>query len=410
MNGSATPQRTALSLHGRTWVAAVVAIAALIARKPWALHTPQLWAEDGTIFLNDAESVGLAAIFHPYQGYFHFIPRVIAASARLIADPAGWPSIYNVGALLVAVGVVCRMASPRLVLPHKPWLILALALVPHTGEVLFNITNVQWIAAFFLIVQLFISAPVTLLQTVGDIVLIVVAGLTGPFAVLLLPFFIWRAWCEPGRGRAAIITVIACAALQTWSLTHGAGVPTAPRPAHIDALNYVAVLADRIVIWPFLGARLASTLSAPILAAIGVAAGAVIATLAARRLDQRRFATALTLILLMLLAAVSWRTRPDGWDAHNLNDGDRYFFIPRVLFAWLVVIQLDAMPRIAGWIVSAACIAAIGLQLPHFEVSAPPDYRWAEHCDPVRRGVPANIPTLPEGWILEYRGRPAETR
>ena len=43
-------------------IASIATAAALLAlRKPWALHTPQLWAEDGSIFLVQAEQLGLRA-------------------------------------------------------------------------------------------------------------------------------------------------------------------------------------------------------------------------------------------------------------------------------------------------------------------------------------------------------------
>ena len=58
-------------------------------------------------------------------------------------------------------------------------------------------------------------------------------------------------------------------------------------------------------------------------------------------------------------------------------------------------------PRVQTW-----AAVDVALALPRAWEAAPPDYRWVEHCDPIRRGVPANIPTLPEGWTLEYRGRP----
>jgi hypothetical protein len=47
----------------------VLGCAVLLAlRKPWALHTPQLWAEDGTIFLTQDEQMGLRAWWEPYNG------------------------------------------------------------------------------------------------------------------------------------------------------------------------------------------------------------------------------------------------------------------------------------------------------------------------------------------------------
>jgi hypothetical protein len=76
-----------------------------------------------------------------------------------------------------------------------------------------------------------------------------------------------------------------------------------------------------------------------------------------------------------------------------------------VLLAWLVVLELDAARRALAWTARAAALAAVLTHAPRFTIPAPPDYRWAEHCDPIRRGTPANIKTLPEGWWIEYPGR-----
>ena len=49
---------------------------------------------------------------------------------------------------------------------------------------------------------------------------------------------------------------------------------------------------------------------------------------------------------------------------------------------------------------------AVVVHLRDYQVGAPPDYHWAQHVEPIRRGERADIPILPEGWTLEYRGRP----
>ena len=99
------------------------------------------------------------------------------------------------------------------------------------------------------------------------------------------------------------------------------------------------------------------------------------------------------------------RARADTWTHENLVSGDRYFYIPRVLLAWLVVWEFAARPHAVGWAARGVFALAAIMHAPRFMLPAPPDYRWAEHCDPIRRGVPANIHTLPEGWWIEYPGR-----
>eukprot|EP01035_Chromulina_nebulosa_P010324 gene10324-13878_t len=174
---------------------AVLAIA-LFLRKPYALLVPQVYAEDGTIFLSQNDVLGLRAVFEPYMGYLHALPRLIAWLASRLLDPAWWPAFYNVTAFALWLAVIARTFSPRLPLPPRlrPWLALAFFLGPQTGEILFNITNLQWIVAFLLIEQAFLAAPTTTLQRVTDLALLLVLGLTGPFIIALGPLLAWRTY------------------------------------------------------------------------------------------------------------------------------------------------------------------------------------------------------------------------
>jgi hypothetical protein len=108
----------------------------------------------------------------------------------------------------------------------------------------------------------------------------------------------------------------------------------------------------------------------------------------------------------LITAAAIYRTRPDTWAADNLFFGDRYFYIPRVLLAWLLIWEFNATPRIIANAARVFCVAVILMHLRDYTVPAPKDYEWATHVEPIRQGVRADIPTLPEGWTLEYRGRP----
>ena len=127
----------------------------------------------------------------------------------------------------------------------------------------------------------------------------------------------------------------------------------------------------------------------------------------ALRADSRRPLRAVIVTAFCLVtAACLYRVRADTWQDDNLVNGDRYFYISRVLLVWLLVLEWDATPRAVAWTVRALCLGGVLLHVPHFIIPALPNYRWAEHCDPIRRGEPANIYTLPEGWWIEYVGRP----
>ena len=56
--------------------------------------------------------------------------------------------------------------------------------------------------------------------------------------------------------------------------------------------------------------------------------------------------------------------------------------------------------------VRIVAVVAVCANLPGYRLPPAPDYHWAQNCAPLRRGQPAKIPILPDGWILQYPGRP----
>jgi len=391
------------------WAAAALA-AAIILRKPHALHTPQLWAEDGSIFLMQADQHGLGALLLPYMGYLHTLPRLIAAAAPALLDPAWWPAFYNGISLLVWFAAAARCFSPRLDLPGRPWLALAFVAVPHLGEVYFNITNLQWVTALVLVQQALIASPRTAAERWVDRVLVLVITLTGPFGVAFLPLFAWRWWRDRTRDNAVLLAgMTLCAALQAWFVA-----TTGPRFEFQDAPLRLApiaeVLARRLVVWPALGRELAYALPSAVVTTTGCALLLLLLGWSLRPHTARTWRGPVVAAFLLITLAGVYRTRPDTWGGDNIDVGDRYFYIPRVLLAWLLIGEFSTRPR---WIANAArvfCLLVVIVHLRDYTLRAPRDYAWASQVEPIRRGVPALLPTLPEGWTLDYRGRPEGRR
>jgi hypothetical protein len=387
------------------WVFAALALL-LAARKPHALHTPQLWAEDGTIFLMQADLHGIGAFVTPYAGYLHLLPRAIAWAASFVLDPAWWPAFYNAISFLIWLAVLARLFTSRFDLPNKPWLAVAFLFIPHSGEVFFNITNLQWLTAFVLIQQAIVRPPTTRLERVGDVAISALVALTGPFGIVFLPLFAWR-WWRDRRAMDFIVfaTLLVCAAIQIWFV-----IQTGPRfdfqsePWRI--WPNLVVLARRLVVWPLFGHEIALSMSPALIGAIGGLVVLAVIGRALRPLPQRYARAQVIAALALITAAALYRTRPDTWAADNLYFGERYFYIPRVLLAWLVIWEINATSRAVATTARILCCIVVLTHIRDYSLPAPKDLEWANHVEPIRRGVPANIPTHPEGWTLEYRGRP----
>jgi hypothetical protein len=384
----------------------VAVLAALLClRRPDAVLTPQLWAEDGSIFLMQNDLHGTEALWLPYMGYLHTIPRLIAWTAPRLLDPAWWPHFYNGVAFVLWVAVMARLFSSRLALPGKPWLALAFLVAPHPGEVLVNVTNLQWVTAFFLLQQVLVAAPQNLRERVFDLVAPLLVALTGPFGLIFLPLFAWRCWRTRRAFDGLVFAALAAAAAtQAWFVARTGG-RFDYQDAPFQLFTTLEVLARRLVVWPLFGRDFALGSSAGWIGLLGGALFAVLLVRAFRPDPRRELRLRILAGVALITLAGLYRTRPDTWPGDNLDYADRYFYIPRVLLLWLLALEFDARPRWAAWLARAAAMLVALFQLPHYMLPRPPDYRWADHVAPIRQGVPGKLPTLPEGWTLDYQGR-----
>src|ERR1700722_18079858 len=76
----------------------------LACRQPYALLHPSLFAEDGNIFFKQQYEMGLTpSLVTPYNGYYQFVPRFIAAAAAFL-PLEHVPTAYAFICLLIAAG------------------------------------------------------------------------------------------------------------------------------------------------------------------------------------------------------------------------------------------------------------------------------------------------------------------
>ncbi|MFD2406002.1 hypothetical protein ACFSVK_09870 [Azorhizophilus paspali] len=151
-----------------------------------------LWAEDGSIFLNQALSLGIGSIFEPYAGYLHLWPRLFAflasvlglASAPLVMF-MGWV----LGYFLMASLVVTRLHAQGVSLPFCFLGVILVGLQPSTSETFFNVTNAQWYLSIALTFLLLLNGGA---KSIGECCLVFVLSLTGPFSIILAPLVFFR--------------------------------------------------------------------------------------------------------------------------------------------------------------------------------------------------------------------------
>lgn len=188
--------------------AAAVAVGTAIGllRQPGAGALDTIWAEDGGVFLAEAVRQGpLDALFSSYAGYFHVVPRLMAAIATLFPAGAASAVLALQAALavsLLAVLVYVASGSHLTTQLSRVLVSAAVVVVPVAqGDVLNSIANFHWYGLYALFWVLVwtpsrptgrvVAVAVTFLVAASDIV-----------AVVFVPLALWRAFRRPeGAGR-----------------------------------------------------------------------------------------------------------------------------------------------------------------------------------------------------------------
>ncbi len=392
------------------WGAGTLVLAGLILflRRPDALFNPQFFAEDGPIFFLGAYIFGLKAVLMPYGGYLHVVPRLVAWMA-LGPDPRWAPAIYNFSAFALQLTVVAMLLSPRLRLPAKPILALAFVLVPHTGEVFVNLANVQWSLALVLILLLIAEDAVTWAQRIFDFFALALCGLTGPFLCFLSPLFILRLLSRRTPESARFVCWASLlAGMQAFYLYRERAIFV--RKSLADPVLLASVMSGRLYGTFFGGYGLADFS----VSAAWILFGAVLTVLLislARRPGAWSFPRQVLVgAWLCLVVAVGSKFLREAFALSGPRNGDRYFFLPHVLLAWLLVVE---GARQSGWkrlIPSILLAVALAANLKFYRMEPLRDYAWAQRIQPIREGKAFSIPINPEGWAVNALEKNDSTR
>jgi hypothetical protein len=288
---------------------------------------------------------------------------------------------------------------------------LAVALMPDAAEVLLNPTNIQSLLGAGFLLLLISSDPVRLSQRVHDLLCLVLLGLTGPYVVLLTPFFAVRAWLR--KTRWSILLALLAAGLGAVQLglivTHPlpAPVPT-PRIRPLMALPVVGV---RVFGSLFFGNHFSAVASSPgLFALIGGLLGAMTILLlfalglrpGARRVER----SFLCMSCMVILASVIYRMRYGLSDSMFIGNGSRYYYTPQLIVVWLLLATLEARTRFARRAAGCALCLALCINVTRLREPAFPNLHWENYAARIRHGEAVVVPINPVGWQMALQARP----
>ena len=379
----------------------VVVAGALCLRKPGVFVQPQFWAEDASIFYSQAMLDGRAAVFRPYNGYLHLVPRLTAALAAA-GNPLYAPTVFLATSVLLTLAVAAACFSPRLHLPYPPLWALAIVLVPHTGEVFNNLTNLQWILALGLLLLLLAEDARTPWQWGADLGSIILLGLTGLFVVLWLPLVGWRfrrrRTLASGvlAGLAAVFAGIQIAAL----VAH----PAPQLPGLSPWADWLRQPCQRLAGSLFMPAAFAEHTPFVFMAGVGMAWFGGMVWLAATAPSPREHRWMMLAAAALIVAGVLYKFRGDLGQIRPIGNGDRYFYLPKVILLWSLVCELNGGGW-RRWLSGALLSLSLLISTTGFQAAANVDYHWPRFAARIRVGDPVTVPINPPGWTMSFPRR-----
>ena len=366
--------------HHRTRIAFVVASAwitvfLLKVRAPDAFAHPQMWAEDAAVYWIQQYEFGNIAIFFPYAGYLQLLPRLAAFLASFF--PYGWaPTIFGVWSIIVTAWSAATSSAAFV----SPWVGLTigatLLLPPHPGgEVFGNITNLQWLTAPTLAVIAGTSPPPGRLRQINQLLFTLIASLSGPFSIFLVPIFAWRLWHYKDYLTSTIAILAALTQLSVILLTEGGS----SLPGHMyNPLSLTTHLVMRTI------PRHAGLISFVLLSVCLIPA----------RGRPLRLSCLLLGIGVLAATVLKFINLSHAFDYEQ--NGQRYNYIPDLMLLWIAVSMCFTrfMPIAAVWLL----IFTLTYPSTSFQRQRN-DEHWSSYSAQI--GVrPVTIPIDPKGWSV----------
>ena len=311
------------------------------------------------------------------------------------------PAIYNYAALIGTCFVILLVFSPRIELPYKPLIALAVVATPIEGrEVFMCLTNTQWILALGAVLIAISDAPRTTRGKLFDAIALAGIGLTGPFVLAFLPLFAFRAYHRRDRYDLVLLGVAAvCGLVQLYNLTEA---NIAPHPD--SKLTDLIYLLARFFGFPF-AAQHARAYPPQLALAWLISSAAILSYgfMIYRAITLRAYTT-LTILAAGLLILGSTLLKYS-LALHLLYDaGPRYYYIPTICFVWALLSLLPRSRILPSFLLLTMSFSTLTINDMYRETPLV-NYHWRKWTRCIRREPHCRIPINPEGWYVEVEGK-----
>jgi hypothetical protein len=402
------------------WLLACGLVFLVWQRCPTVISHAAFWAEDGWVWYPQCYAGGWHCLLIDHTGYLQTISRLVA----LLSLP--WPlttapKLFALAALLMQAAPAIFLLSPRMgaaipSLRMRLALALLLVAIPGMREVYVNLTNAQWQLALLAFLILTAAPAVTWPECCFDTLVLLVSGLSGPFAPMLLPVALLWCWRQPRRWQVWRLAIILGTALVQLFLVllHQSSRSAGSEPigwslhrliniVDTDILGVAAFGRQTIIdrYWLVGEGWLANGHPLPTLIAGCIMAGALVLAIISFLRGPWILRAFLIFAGLELAASLvdGVATGQPLWVSLENGIGMRYFFYP--IAAWLAVIVTLICDR--GLALRAIGIAVMLLTLT---VAIPADWALPKQARSTFQQEAKAFDKAPPGTMMSFPIRP----
>lgn len=392
-------------------------------RRPELINNPYFWAEDGAVWYSQAYNIGpIHSLILPQSGYYQTISKLVA-SASLAVPLYAAPLFFNVIAICIRTFVVLYLLSSRMKdFPIIGRFIVAtyMVLMPNISEVHANVTNTHWYLSLWLFMVIVSEKPTGLYWKVHDYIVLLVAGLSGPFIVFMAPAVALRlvrddfnlnpvTFFRTALSRIDAFTVAFCAVcfIQVLTIIVSSGVRShAPLGASLELAITIAsskifagfILPSDIIniLWDSLTLNI-------IFSVFGMAVLAFLILTGSWK--ERSIVIFPVLMICFALAKPNISHGDVQWPYIQFGSGERYFLITNVMWCAILLIAAKKFGKVFSKLIPATIFALIlfvgifNFSLPQIGING-----WSESMskfDSTKHGEEIKIPIRPQGWFID---------
>ena len=387
-------------------IVVALALAIIFIRMPIVFLHPAFWGEDAPFYFQSSYLYGWKSITtDSTAGYLTLFQWLVGNTSTYFPVSVA-PTIFNAASIALTLVIVWLVTSPRLSLPAKPLLALAVVTVPAAYEELATLANSQWIFPVGAFSILLMAPSKNKFVSAAEIAFVSIFSLTGPFSLLLLPV----CGLQMVRNRedpAALRRILILSAI--------IGIGATIECIYIlrnftGALTFdLEPIRSSWQLWVALPiARITDPIGHAVLRTLGEVASLPIAVIAyctiayfALRAPYRAEKIAMLMFAFAIIATGMLKAR----SVLPLT-GLRYFYLAQVFSVWFFccVPQTSRAREIFTGLVATALLIMVlaGANRPR----AAENSEWPAWSREIGSGLPVKIPTAPQGWFVTLPADP----